>query len=58
MMSDTTMISLVKVKALDQKLEDFAGEEFDEFYDAYNDSTAGVKHYATDEDISAFDEMH
>jgi hypothetical protein len=57
-MSDTTMISLVKVKALDQKLEDFAGEEFDEFYDAYSDTKAGVMLYAADEDISAFDEMH
>ncbi len=57
-MSDTTLINLVKVKALDQMLEDLAGEEFDEFYDAYNDSKTGVKHYAADEDISAFDEMH
>lgn len=57
-MSDTTIISLVKVKALDQRLEDFAGEEFDEFYDAYSDAKAGVKLYSTNEDISAFDEMH
>ncbi len=57
-MSDTTIISLVKVKALDQMLEDFAGEEFDEFYDACSDAKAGVKVYSTDEDMCVFDEMH
>lgn len=57
-MSSTTTKSVDKIKLLDQMLEDLAGEEFDEFYEADGEVKANIKGLAPEEDLSEVEYFH
>lgn len=57
-MSTTTIKSAVKIKLLDQMLEDIAGDEFDEYDAAENSAHASFKHYSEVEELDIIDSMH
>jgi hypothetical protein len=57
-MSTTTKTNLDKIKLLDQMLEDIAGDEFDEYNEAENGASSGVKRYAAEEDLDIIDITH
>lgn len=40
-----------KFKAIDQMLEDFAGDEVDDFQDGLHNYEKSQKHYSADEDV-------
>jgi hypothetical protein len=41
-----------KIKAIDQMLEDFAGDEYDDYQDNYGEVNKSHKHYSADEDAT------
>jgi len=48
-----------KFKAIDQMLEDFAGDEFDDYEDNYQGVSKSHKHYSVDEDtIASIDDLY
>lgn len=48
-----------KFKIIDQMLEDFAGDEFDDYESNYNDVSKNHKHYSADEDaIASIDDLY
>lgn len=47
-----------KIKVLDQMLEDFAGDEFDDFDDVENSASSDVKRYSPNDDLDFFDITH
>jgi hypothetical protein len=57
-MSDTTKISLDKIKFLDQMMEDLAGDEFEDFDVSENGVRASVKHHDIAEDLDEIDILH
>jgi hypothetical protein len=49
-MSKQTVVKVEKIKVIDQMLEDFAGDEYDDYEESYNDISSHHKHYSADED--------
>ncbi len=47
-----------KIKVIDQMLEDFAGDEFDDYQESYSGMSTGNKHYSADEDIASLDDIY
>lgn len=45
--------SVDKIKVIDQMLEDFAGDEFDDYQESYRGMSSDNKHYSADEDLAA-----
>ena len=57
-MSNTTKTSVDKIKFLDQKMEDLAGDEFEEFDDSESGVSASVKRHDINEDLDTIDILH
>lgn len=49
-MSKQTVKNEEKTKVIDQMLEDFAGDEYDDYEESYNEIGTNHKHYSADED--------
>lgn len=47
-----------KIKVIDQMLEDFAGDEFDDYQESYRGMSSGNKHYSADEDLASLDDIY
>ncbi|MDO8962832.1 MAG: hypothetical protein Q7V02_12090 [Methylophilus sp.] len=47
-----------KIKVIDQMLEDFAGDEFDDYQESYSGMSISNKHYSADEDIVSLDDIY
>lgn len=48
-----------KFKVIDQMLEDFAGDEFDEYESDFSNVNKSHKHYSADEDaIASIDDLY
>jgi hypothetical protein len=47
-----------KIKVIDQMLEDFAGDEFDDYQESYSGMSSGNKHYSADEDTVSLDDIY
>lgn len=47
-----------KIKMIDQMLEDFAGDEFDDYQESYRGMSSGNKHYSADEDLASLDDIY
>ncbi len=55
-MSNLTVKKVEKIKVLDQMMEDFAGDEFDDYEDPYSGISSAHKHYSADEDFIDLDD--
>jgi hypothetical protein len=47
-----------KIKVIDQMLEDFAGDEFDDYQESYSGMSSSNKHYSADEDTVSLDDIY
>ncbi|HEY0563926.1 MAG TPA: hypothetical protein VGD04_11395 [Methylophilus sp.] len=47
-----------KIKVIDQMLEDFAGDEMDDYQESYKGMSNNHKHYSVDEDILDLDDIY
>ncbi|MDX1914512.1 MAG: hypothetical protein SFU55_02930 [Methylophilus sp.] len=55
-MSNLTVKKVEKIKVLDQMMEDFAGDEFDDYEEPYSGISSAHKHYSADEDFIDLDD--
>lgn len=47
-----------KIKVIDQMLEDFAGDEMDDYEESYKGISSNQKHYSIDEDTLNLDDIY
>ena len=57
-MSTTTKASLDKIKALNQMLEDLAGDEYEDFDADKTSAGASLKHHDIAEDLEEMETFH
>ena len=57
-MSTTTKTSLDKIKALNQMLEDLAGDEYEDFDEDKTSASASLKHHDIAEDLDEMETFH
>ncbi len=57
-MSQPTQSKVSNIKFIDQMLEDFAGDEYDDAADAYSNPSYERKHYSADEDVIDIDDLY
>ena len=57
-MPNATKVSTDKVKLLDQLLEDFAGDEYEDYDADENRAGKAIKHYDILEDLDVMESFH
>jgi hypothetical protein len=57
-MSQSTQSKVSNIKFIDQMLEDFAGDEYDDVAVSYSDPSYERKHYSADEDAINIDDLY